>query len=114
MTDYALTHVRLAALITMPDSSIVAIGEKTRVRVGAFNQTADGPGSTITVEQGTLRFDIRCPAGGTANYHFTTNTSQITVRGTVGLLSALGGNTTVAGRLFAPLDAEPPCVISLL
>ena len=94
--DYAITRERSAAILSLPDSSIVAIGEKTRVRVGAFSQTADGPGSTITVEEGTLRFDIRRPAGGTANYHFTTNTSQIAVRGTVGLLSFIGGNTTVA------------------
>jgi hypothetical protein len=94
--DYAITADRAAGIITLPDSSIVALGEKTRVKVGAFNQTADGPGSTITVEQGTLRFDIHRPAGGTANYHFQTNSSQIAVRGTVGLLSVLGGNTTVA------------------
>jgi len=94
--DYAITGDRSAGILTLPDSSIVAIGEKTRVRVGAFNQTATGPGSTITVEQGTLRFDIHRPVGGTANYHFQTNTSQIAVRGTVGLLSVLGGNTTVA------------------
>jgi hypothetical protein len=94
--DYAITQDRSAALLSLPDSSIVAIGEKTRVRVGAFSQTADGPGSTITVEQGTLRFDIRRPAGGTANYRFVTSTSQIAIRGTVGLLSFIGGNTTVA------------------
>src|SRR5580698_9679264 len=79
--DYAITGDRSAGILSLPDSSIVSIGEKTRVRVGAFNQTATGPGSTITVEQGTLRFDIRRPAGGTANYHFQTNTSQIAVRG---------------------------------
>jgi hypothetical protein len=94
--DYAITQGNSAAILALPDSSIVAIGENTRVRVGAFNQTASGPGSTITVERGTLRFDIHRPAGGTANYIFTTNTSQIAVRGTVGLLSVLAGNTTVA------------------
>lgn len=93
---FAVTQDRSAATLVLPDSSIVAFGEKTRVRVGAFNQTADGPGSTILVENGTLRFDIRRPAGGTANYHFATNTSQIAVRGTVGLISFIGGNTTVA------------------
>jgi len=94
--DYAITRDRSAALLSLPDSSIVAIGEKTRVRVGAFSQTANGPGSTITVEEGTLRFDIRRPVGGTANYRFVTSTSQIAIRGTVGLLSFIGGNTTVA------------------
>jgi hypothetical protein len=95
--DYlAITRAQSAALLTLPDSSIVALGENTDVQVGAFNQTLAGPGSTITVNGGTLRFDIRRPQGGTANYRFTTVTTQIAVRGTIGLLSFVGGNTTVA------------------
>jgi hypothetical protein len=93
--DYAITREGSAAELVLPDSSIVALGENTRVRVGAFSTTTDGPGSTILVDGGTLRFDIRRPAGGTANYHFTTTTSQIAVRGTVGLLSFIAGQTTV-------------------
>jgi len=95
--DYlAITREKSAALLTLPDSSIVGLGENTDVQVGAFNQTAAGPGSTITVNGGTLRFDIRRPQGGTANYRFVTTTSQTAVRGTVGLISVFGGNTTVA------------------
>jgi hypothetical protein len=93
---YAVTQDKSAALLTLPDSSIVAFGQNTRVQVGAFNDTAAGPGSTITVNNGTLRFDIRRPAGGAANYRFITPTSQLAVRGTVGLLSFIAGNTTVA------------------
>lgn len=92
----AITRAKSAALLALPDSSIVGLGENTNVQVGAFNQTADGPGSTITVNNGTLRFDVRRPAGGTANYRFTTVTTQIAIRGTVGLLSFVNGNTTVA------------------
>ena len=95
--DYlAITRAKSAALLTLPDSSIVGLGANTNVQVGAFNQTADGPGSTVTVNGGTLRFDIRRPVGGAANYRFITTTAQIAVRGTVGLLSVVGGNTTVA------------------
>jgi hypothetical protein len=94
--DIALTQAKSAAALTLPDSSIVSLGENTRVQVGAFTTGTSGPGSTIVVQNGSLRFDIRRPAGGAANYHFTTTTSQIAVRGTVGLLSFLGGNTTVA------------------
>jgi hypothetical protein len=93
---YAVTQAKSAALLTLPDSSIVSFGENTRVQVGAFNETAAGPGSTITVEGGALRFDIKRPTGGAANYHFVTPTSQIGVRGTIGLLSLLNGQTTVA------------------
>jgi hypothetical protein len=94
--DFAITQAKSAAQVVLPDSSIVALGENTRVQVGAFTNGVDGPGSTILVNGGALRFDIRRPAGGAANYHFTTTTSQIAVRGTIGMLSLVGGNTTVA------------------
>jgi hypothetical protein len=92
----ALTQAKSAALLTLADSSIVALGENTDVQVGEFTRGAAGPGSTIVLRNGTLRFDVRRPAGATANYHFSTPTTQIAVRGTIGLLSVLGGNTTVA------------------
>jgi hypothetical protein len=85
--DFAVTKARSAALLTLPDSSLVALGENTSVQVGAFNNAAAGPGATITVNGGTLRFDIHRPAGGAANYRFVTPTSQIAIRGTVGLLA---------------------------
>jgi len=93
--DFAATHAQSAAVLAMPDSSLVSLGENTTVQVGAFNTTAAGPGSTITVNGGSLRFDIRRPQGGTANYRFVTNTSAVGVRGTVGLLSFVNGVTTV-------------------
>jgi hypothetical protein len=92
----ALTQTQSTAELVMPDSSIIALGENTRVQVGAFDNAAAGPGSTVLVNGGALRFDIRRPAGGQANYHFVTATSQIAVRGTIGLLSFIGGNTTVS------------------
>ncbi len=92
----AITQSKSAAMLTLADSSIVALGENTDVNVGAFRRGAAGPGSTIVLNNGTLRFDVRRPTGATADYHFTTPTTQIAVRGTVGLLSVLGGNTTVA------------------
>jgi len=95
--DYlAITREKAAALLALPDSSLVALGGNTRVQVGAFNQSTAGPGATVTVNGGTLRFDIRRPQGGTANYRFVTPTTQVAVRGTVGLLSVIGGNTSVA------------------
>jgi hypothetical protein len=94
--DFAITKSSSAAALVLPDSSIVSLGENTRVRVGAFATDSSGPGSTIAVDGGTVRFDIRRPAGGAANYHFTTVTSQVAVRGTVGLISFIAGNTTVA------------------
>jgi len=93
--ELAVTHAKSAATLTLPDSSIVGLGENTSVQVGAFNQTTAGPGSTITVNNGTLRFDIRRPQGGTANYHFATNTTQIAVRGTEGDIEVDQNNLTL-------------------
>ena len=92
----AVTQADSVAELALPDSSIVTLGAGTRVQIGAFNTTAAGPGSTIVVNGGTLRFDIKRPAGGRANYQFVTATSQIAVRGTIGLLSFVNGITNVA------------------
>jgi hypothetical protein len=93
---FAITQDRSAALLQLPDSSLVSLGMNTRVQVGAFNAAANGPGATITLNGGALRFEIKRPQGGVANYRFVTPTSQVGVRGTVGLLALLNGQTTVA------------------
>ena len=93
--DFAVTKAQSAAVLAMPDSSLISLGENTSIQVGAFNNTAAGPGSTITVNSGSLRFEIKRPEGGVANYHFQTPTSQVAVRGTVGLLAFTNGITTV-------------------
>jgi hypothetical protein len=79
----------------MPDSSLIALGENTSVQVGAFDSASASPGSQITINGGSLRFDIKRPVGGVANYRFVTATSQVAVRGTIGLLAFTNGVTTV-------------------
>jgi hypothetical protein len=93
--NFAVTRAQSAAVLAMPDSSLVSLGENTNVQVGAFDNAAAGPGSTITLRGGSLRFDIRRPQGGVANYRFVTTTSAVGVRGTVGLMSFVNGVTTV-------------------
>jgi hypothetical protein len=93
--DFAVTRGGSAAVLAMPDSSLVSLGENTVVQVGAFDSAAASPGSQITLKNGALRFDIKRPQGGVANYRFVTTTSAVGVRGTVGLLSFVNGVTTV-------------------
>ena len=93
--DYAVTKAQSAAVLAMPDSSLISLGENTSVRVGAFDSASASPGSTITVDGGALRFEIKRPEGGVANYKFVTPTSQVAVRGTIGLLAFVNGVTTV-------------------
>ena len=63
----AVTRERSAAVLALPDSSLVSLGENTRVQVGAFNDTAAGPGATVTVNGGTLALRHQRPQGGAAN-----------------------------------------------
>jgi hypothetical protein len=93
--DYAVTRGQSAAVLALPDSSLVALGENTSVQVSAFDSASASPGATITVNGGAMRFDIKRPEGGAANYRFVTPTSQVAVRGTIGLISFANGITTV-------------------
>jgi hypothetical protein len=62
----AVTQDASLGTLTLPDSSQVALGERTRVQVGAFNSAAAGPGSTLTIYHGAMRFAI-----GTTAYLIT-------------------------------------------
>lgn len=84
----ALTRSRSTARVSLEDSSVIGIGQNTSVRLGAFNNAAAGPGSTITLNNGSIRFNITHPSGGKSNYRFITPTSQLGVRGTSGLYAS--------------------------
>jgi hypothetical protein len=80
----AITGFRAAARLTLPDSSVVEIGDKTDVRLGAFHDAASQ--HTIALSRGALRFTIRHPAGAASSYVFKTPTTQLAVRGTLAYL----------------------------
>ena len=88
--DYAITGAKSLASLKLPDSSIVSLGEETRVRTGAFLTGKSGPGSTIAIESGAVHFNIVHPSGGQANYTFVTPTSSVAVRGTEGMIETEG------------------------
>ena len=101
---YAITGRASAALLSLPDSSEVSLGENTSIKVGKFNGGATGPGNTITVDGGALKFAIRHPSGSKSNYTFTTPTSQIAVRGTEGYLVVGPRGTQVVCTRCEPGD----------
>lgn len=92
---FAVTQGGAQAILRMPDSSEIDIGENTKVQVGAFNATNTGQSNQIVLNNGALHFNIRHPVGGESNYRFTTATSQIAVRGTEGFLVSGASGTTV-------------------
>jgi hypothetical protein len=92
---YAITKSNGQAVLTMPDSSEIDIGENTKVQIGQFNAASTGQSNVIALQNGALHFNIRHPAGGKSNYTFTTATSQIAVRGTEAFLIAGAQGTQV-------------------
>ena len=83
---YARTAFRAAARVTLPDSSLIDIGDRTTVQLGRFARDGNVNGTTIALDRGAVRFDIRRPAGKRSSYRFVTATTQIAVRGTVAYL----------------------------
>ena len=101
----AITDRASAAMLQLPDSSEVALGENTSVQVGAFNAYATtGNPNKITVNSGALNFAIRHPSGAKSNYTFATPTSQIAVRGTEGYLVVGPNGTQVVCTRCEPGD----------
>ena len=86
--QYAVTQAASNALLSLADSSEVALGANTSVQVGQITQLAAAQPTAMTLNVGALRFAIRHPAGGESNYRFQSTTSQIAVRGTIGLYSS--------------------------
>jgi hypothetical protein len=104
--SYAVTQDASLATLTLPDSSQVAIGERTEVQVGAFNDATATSPTTLTVDHGALRFAVVHPAGQRSNYLFQTQTSQIAVRGTIGYLITAEHGTQLICIDCAPGDVE--------
>ena len=86
--NYAITGANSLGRVQLPDSSTIDIGQNTNVQVSAFSPAESGRLNTITLNNGALKFNVHHPAGAKSNYQFTTPTSQIAVRGTIGLLAA--------------------------
>jgi hypothetical protein len=98
--SFAVVGQRSRALLSLPDSSVVGIGANSRVEVSALRQ-AENASSTISIPQsgGTLRFDVKHAKGAISNYTFVTPTSNVAVRGTIGLISSSATNGDVISCL---------------
>ena len=92
---FAITGPAAVAIVRLKDSSEITLGENTKVQVGAFSPAESGKENVITLAGGKMRFDIRRPPGGKSNYTFSTATSQISVRGTSGLLETGADGDTI-------------------
>jgi hypothetical protein len=84
--EFAVTHPASNGMLVLPDSSEIALGAATTVGVGAIERTAADAPHALHLVVGSIRFDVRHPAGQAANYLFRTPTSQLAIRGTIGLI----------------------------
>jgi hypothetical protein len=92
---YVVTRPKSRGILRLRDSSEIEIGEGTSINVGAFNAAGSGKDNIIVLNNGALKFNIKRPAGGQSNYQFQTPTSQIAIRGTIGIITQFGNVTNV-------------------
>lgn len=95
--------------LVLPDSSEIDFGEDTCVALSEFNAVGQ---NDVTLQRGAMKFRVVHPKGSRTNYVFRTPTSQVGVRGTVGLLSTGPQGDTVACIKCEPGDVEVTIVKS--
>jgi hypothetical protein len=101
----AVTLPKSRALVRLPDSTEIDVGERSRIRIGAFDASGLAP-NVVTLELGAIHFNVRRPAGGRANYLFQTPTSQVAVRGTEGYIVTGPAGTDVYCAACEPGDVS--------
>ncbi|MBV8244319.1 MAG: FecR domain-containing protein [Candidatus Eremiobacteraeota bacterium] len=111
LTDqtYAITGSSSVGEVVLGDSSVVTIGETTKVQLAFFNQ-AQGNNAKFIVYNGTTRFKVRHPQGGKANYVFVTPTAQIAVRGTEGDIGV--GDNKLQVNVYELCDPNQPVAVT--
>lgn len=91
---FAVTRAQSAAVLGMPDSSLISLGENTTAFVGPFYE-GGSPRLSLALDDGALRFDVRSASDGTGSYQIVTNNSLTEVRAGIGLVAAVEGVTMV-------------------
>lgn len=91
---FAVTRAQSAAVLGLPDSSLISLGENTIAFVGPFHD-GGSPRMSLALDDGALRFDVRAAPDGTAAYQIVTNNSLTEVRQGAGLVAAVEGVTMV-------------------
>lgn len=115
--DWTKTAVSSKATLTLPDSSVVMIGENSDVQMKSFDN-AGGTNAASFYVVGKVRFQVEHPAGAKANYTFQTPTGQIAVRGTIGdIFSTLGQGGGPGGlqvNVYALTNPALPVQVTLV
>ena len=91
---FAVTRAQSAAVLGLPDSSLISLGENTTAFVGPF-YASGSPRLSLALDDGALRFDVRSAPDGTGSYQVVTNNSLTEIREGTGLVAAVDGVTLV-------------------
>lgn len=91
---FAVTRAQSAAVLALPDSSLISLGENTTAFVGPFYDSGS-PRLSLALDDGALRFDVRSAPVGAGTYQIVTNNSLTEVREGAGLIAAVEGVTLV-------------------
>ena len=71
---FASTGANSQAKITLPDSSVVTVGQSTRIQLASFDNQPNITTATFVLVNGKMRFAVSHPSGAKANYTFQTQT----------------------------------------
>jgi hypothetical protein len=107
----AKTGPNSQAKITLPDSSVVTIGQSTSIQLAAFDQQPGITTANFVIVNGKMRFAVSHPSGAKANYTFQTSTGQIAVRGTEGDISS--DATQLQVNVYSLGDPNLPVEVTL-
>ena len=92
-----VTQSKSAALVTLPDTSYVALGADTQAQIGHFYDPSAPAPTAITLLQGALRFNVVHPVNGASNYVVRApHNASVAIHGTLGLVSTSQAGLTVA------------------
>jgi hypothetical protein len=108
---FASTGPNSQAKITLPDSSVVTVGQSTRIQLAAFDTAPGITTANFVVVNGKMRFAVSHPNGAKANYTFVTSTGQIAVRGTEGDIST--DATQLQVNVYSLGDPNQPVEVTL-
>jgi len=98
--DKIQTYLESSVNISMPDGSVVMIGENALVEFSQLLLDQDSQISEIDIQKGTVRFDVQKQKSKKSKFKFKTGTATASIRGTDGSVGL-----TEAGQPYGALNS---------
>ncbi len=98
--DKIQTYLESSVNISMPDGSVIMIGENALVEFSQLLLDKDAQISEIDIQKGTVRFDVQKQKSAKSKFRFKTGTATASIRGTDGSVGL-----TEAGQPYGALNS---------